>query len=175
MTPDRWARIDQLLDEALERPAAERPTFLCEVCGADDDLRREVESLLDAYQKRDQVGLVAFRGRQAELLLPPTNSADLAERRLRDLPTGGRTPLAHGLELGWQTIERHVRGDRALTPLLVLVSDGRRNVALADGDPMTDAKTVSLEIRRRGCASVVVDTSAAFTFDFWPSLNSGEA
>jgi Tol biopolymer transport system component len=54
MTPDRWARIDQLLDEALERPAAERLTFLCEVCGADDDLRREVESLLDAHQKAEE-------------------------------------------------------------------------------------------------------------------------
>ncbi|HEV2668475.1 MAG TPA: protein kinase, partial [Blastocatellia bacterium] len=54
MTPDRWARIDQLLDEALELPAAERPTFLCEVCGADDDLRREVESLLDSHQKAEE-------------------------------------------------------------------------------------------------------------------------
>src|SRR5262245_34520070 len=54
MTPDRWARIDQLLDEALERPGAERPAFLREVCGADDDLRSEVESLLDAHQKAQE-------------------------------------------------------------------------------------------------------------------------
>ena len=63
--------------------------------------------LLDAYRKRDQVGLIAFRGRGAELLLPPTNSVDLAEARLRALPTGGRTPLAHGLDLARQTLDRH--------------------------------------------------------------------
>src|SRR5262245_12670306 len=51
MTPDRWARIDQLLDEALELPLAERSSFLDEACGEDDDLRREVESLLAAHQK----------------------------------------------------------------------------------------------------------------------------
>ncbi|MGH9753732.1 MAG: protein kinase domain-containing protein, partial [Blastocatellia bacterium] len=54
MTPDRWARIDQLLDEALERPLAERPAFLDEVCGGDDDLRREIESLLAAHQKAEE-------------------------------------------------------------------------------------------------------------------------
>ncbi|MGE0126843.1 MAG: protein kinase [Blastocatellales bacterium] len=54
MTPDRWARIDQLLDEALERPSAERSTFLDEVCAQDDDLRREIESLLAAHQKAEE-------------------------------------------------------------------------------------------------------------------------
>ncbi|MBI3966801.1 MAG: putative cobaltochelatase [Chloroflexi bacterium] len=120
--------------------------------------------LLDAYQKRDQVGLIAFRGRQAELLLPPTNSVDLAERSLRELPTGGRTPLAHGLKLGWLTIERHLRkkadtsSATTTAPLLVLVSDGRPNVALAGGDPMVDAKSVGAEIRQRGYPSIVVDS-----------------
>src|SRR5205814_10392095 len=56
--------------------------------------------LIDAYQKRDQVGLIAFRGKSGELLLPPTNSADLAERQLRQLPTGGRTPLGHAPDPG---------------------------------------------------------------------------
>ena len=53
MTPDRWARIDQLLDEVMDRPAAERSTFLDEACGEDIDLRREIQSLLDAHQKAE--------------------------------------------------------------------------------------------------------------------------
>jgi len=84
--------------------------------------------LLDAYQKRDRVGLITFRGQDAELLVPPTNSVELAERCLRQMPTGGKTPLAAGLFLAQQTLERSLKQDAALSPLLVLVTDGRANV-----------------------------------------------
>jgi magnesium chelatase subunit D len=112
--------------------------------------------LLDAYRKRDQVGLVAFRGRGAELLLPPTNSVDLAERRLRELPTGGRTPLADGLALARQTVERYLAGRPAAVPLLVVITDGRANVALGQrGAPamtMAGAATTALAPARRDVA-----------------------
>jgi magnesium chelatase subunit D len=91
--------------------------------------------LLDAYQRRDRVGLISFRGAGADLLLPPTGSVDLAQVHLRDLPTGGRTPLGHGLYLALDVIERERLKDRDVLPLLVLLSDGRANVPLGKIPP----------------------------------------
>jgi magnesium chelatase subunit D len=126
--------------------------------------------LLDAYRKRDQVGLIAFRGRRAAVLLPPTTSVELAERRLRELPTGGRTPLAHALHLAWQTVERQRLSQPGLLPLLVLVSDGRANVPLAvstaspgtpagcDGDLLAELRWLAALLQRHGTTSIVVDS-----------------
>ena len=93
--------------------------------------------LLDAYQKRDRVGLITFRGERADLLLPPTTSVDLAERRLQSLPTGGRTPLGHALQIGMLAFERHRMNHPEDVPLLLVVSDGRANVAVGSGDPIS--------------------------------------
>jgi magnesium chelatase subunit D len=116
--------------------------------------------LLDAYQKRDRVGLIAFRGAQAELVLPPTTSVDLAERRLQALPTGGRTPLGHALQVGMVTFERHRANHPEDVPLLLVVSDGRANVPVGAGDPETELLALGGEIRARGIESVVVDTES---------------
>jgi magnesium chelatase subunit D len=86
--------------------------------------------LLDAYQKRDRVGLITFRGQGASLLLPPTNSITQASRLLAELPTGGRTPLASGLQMACQLLQQQERGTTRVAPLLVIVSDGRANVGL---------------------------------------------
>src|SRR5204862_4572622 len=84
--------------------------------------------LLDAYKHRDEVGLIAFRGAQAELVLAPTRSAELASARLRSLPTGGRTPLAAALRLAHATLASLARRrGAARSSLIVLVSDGRAN------------------------------------------------
>lgn len=114
--------------------------------------------LLDAYRKRDRVGLVAFRDQRAELLLPPTNSVELAERCLRTLPTGGRTPLAAGLALGVTTIERSLRGTRSLAPVLVVVSDGRANSAPAGEHPWQAALREAQRIRTLGWPALVLDS-----------------
>jgi len=89
--------------------------------------------LFDAYQKRDKVSLVAFRETTADVLLPPTDSIELAKKLLEDLPTGGRTPLAQGLICGYQVIKNYLRKDKKASPLLILVSDGRANVGLLEG------------------------------------------
>jgi magnesium chelatase subunit D len=115
---------------------------------------------LDAYQKRDRVGLIAFRGSRAELLLPPTTSVDLAERRLQSLPTGGRTPLGHALQVGMLAFERHRATHPEDVPLLLVVSDGRANVAVGSGDPKSELLALAGEVRARGIESVVVDTEA---------------
>ncbi|MBI4498179.1 MAG: magnesium chelatase subunit D family protein [Chloroflexi bacterium] len=114
--------------------------------------------LLDAYQKRDRVGLIAFRGEAASLVVPPTNSVELAERRLRILPTGGRTPLAHGLALALETIERCRATGWEWRPWLVLISDGRPNVPLYGTDPLVDAFRVAEHVRTRGIQTLAIDT-----------------
>jgi magnesium chelatase subunit D len=131
--------------------------------------------LLDAYQRRDRVGLISFRGAGADLLLPPTGSVDLAQAQLQDLPTGGRTPLGQGLHLALDVIERERLKDREVLPLLVLLSDGRANVPLGripppGGQPDAEAAfsdkygvlDVASLIRDRRISAVVVDTEAEF-------------
>ncbi|RJQ78121.1 putative cobaltochelatase [Amycolatopsis panacis] len=81
--------------------------------------------LLDAYQRRDKVGLVTFRGDSAELALPPTISVEAAAARLEGLPTGGRTPLAEGLLEAARVLRVEAIRDPRRRPLLVVVTDGR--------------------------------------------------
>ncbi|WP_433238295.1 putative cobaltochelatase [Streptosporangium sp. CA-135522] len=81
--------------------------------------------LLDAYQRRDKVGLITFRGSRADLVLPPTSSVEAGAARLRELPTGGRTPLAAGLLRAAEVLRVERLRDPARRPLLVLVTDGR--------------------------------------------------
>lgn len=118
--------------------------------------------LLDAYQRRDRVGMVVFRKNTAELVLPPTNSVDLAQKCLVNLPTGGRTPMAHGLNLGLTVIREYMRRDKEVIPLLVLVSDGRANVSLNGGDPVEEAKAVARAISSAGINSIAIDTERSF-------------
>ncbi len=113
--------------------------------------------LLDAYQKRDRVGLIAFRGPGAELLVPPTNSVELAEQYLRHMPTGGRTPLAAGLQLAERVLVSHLQRDAALTPLLVLLTDGRPNV----GTP-AQLRYAALSLAQKRIASLVLDSEQGF-------------
>src|SRR5205823_507483 len=96
--------------------------------------------LRSAYEQRDEVGVITFRGPQAELVLPPTQSVERADRVLRLLPTGGRTPLAHALVIAGELIAR-ARPTTDATTLLVVLSDGKANVALPDttGDPWQQA------------------------------------
>ncbi|GAA1020472.1 magnesium chelatase [Acrocarpospora pleiomorpha] len=81
--------------------------------------------LLDAYQRRDKVGLITFRGEAAELVLPPTSSVEAGAARMRDLRTGGRTPLAAGLLKAADVLRVERLRDPARRPLLVIVTDGR--------------------------------------------------
>jgi len=89
-----------------------------------------ISLLLDAYQKRDKVALVTFKGDAAEVLLPPTNSTDLAKKLLEDLPAGGKTPLGHGLLKAHELLLNHIRRDAHTMPLMVLISDGEANVGV---------------------------------------------
>lgn len=87
--------------------------------------------LLDAYQRRDKVGLITFRGAAAELVLPPTGSVSAAARRLETLATGGRTPLAAGLAKAAQVIRTEALRDSVRRPLIIVITDGRADTKAA--------------------------------------------
>ncbi|MFE5754376.1 putative cobaltochelatase [Streptomyces massasporeus] len=110
--------------------------------------------LLDAYQRRDKVGLVTFRGSDADVALPPTSSVDAAAARLETLPTGGRTPLAAGLLRAHDVLRVERLRDPARRPLVVLVTDGR---ATGGPEPVALAGRAARLFAADGVASVVVD------------------
>ena len=115
--------------------------------------------LVDAYQRRDRVGLVSFRGEGAEVLLAPTSSVELANLKLRTLPTGGATPLAAGIRQALELLAAETRRDAKTVPWLVLVTDGRANVGLKGGLGSEDAKVMAVHSKEQGVHMLVVDTS----------------
>ncbi|MBY6204880.1 magnesium chelatase subunit D [Halomonas denitrificans] len=121
-----------------------------------------VELLLaDCYVRRDSVALITFRGTAAEVLLPPTRSLVRAKRRLADLPGGGGTPVASGITAALELCHGVLR--RGATPVVVMLTDGRANVA-ADGSPgreraREDALTAAAGLRASRLVALLVDTS----------------
>ncbi|MEU6773007.1 putative cobaltochelatase [Streptomyces sp. NPDC046759] len=110
--------------------------------------------LLDAYQRRDKVGLVTFRGSGAQVALPPTSSVDAAAVRLEALPTGGRTPLAAGLLKAHEVLRVERLRDPARRALVVVVTDGR---ATGGPEPVALAGRAARLFAAEAVASVVVD------------------
>ncbi|WP_428390233.1 magnesium chelatase subunit D [Lichenicoccus sp.] len=121
-----------------------------------------IERLLaDCYVRRDRVALIAFRGKTAELLLPPTSALTRARRSLAGLPGGGGTPIAAGIDAAIALgIGLRKRGE---TPLLVMLTDGRANVTAAGiGDrarATQEAAAAAARLRGSGIASLLVDIS----------------
>ena len=156
--PGLVVRTSDLRENVREGREGNLVVFLVDASGSMAAKRRmsavkgAVLSLLgDAYQRRDKISLVSFRGETAQLLLPPTSSVELAASRLEDLPTGGRTPLAAGLAKAAEVLQREGLRDGERRPLLVLLTDGR---ATAGPDPREAASG----LRALGAASFVVDT-----------------
>ncbi|MEB8326472.1 magnesium chelatase subunit D family protein [Dietzia kunjamensis] len=110
--------------------------------------------LLDAYRRRDKVGLVTFRGSAAHVTLPPTSSVDIAATRLAELPAGGRTPLAEGLLTAAEVLRIEGVRDPRRRALLVVVTDGR---ATHGPDALARSRTAATGLASLGVASVVVD------------------
>ncbi|MFE6685288.1 putative cobaltochelatase [Streptomyces sp. NPDC057743] len=130
--------------------------------------------LLDAYQRRDKIGMITFRGSGAELALPPTSSVEAGAARLERLPTGGRTPLAEGLLRAHEVLRVERMRDPSRRPLVVVVTDGRATGASggtarsasaggggrATGGPLGRAHRAAGLLAAEGTASVVVDCEA---------------
>lgn len=117
--------------------------------------------LTDAYQRRDRVGLVVFQKDRANLILPPTNSVQLAQRALADIPVGGKTPLSAGLFLAHEVITREKRLHPDVLPLMILLTDGAGNVTLGDGAPQPEAHKLADQIADDDIRSVVVNMEHA--------------
>ncbi|MEW9921741.1 magnesium chelatase subunit D [Marimonas sp. MJW-29] len=145
---------DRLLIFAVDASGSAALARLAETKGA-------VELLLaEAYARRDHVALIAFRGDRAEMLLPPTRSLVQTKRRLAELPGGGGTPLGSGLQEGLETAQHAAR--KGLSPVLIVLTDGRANVAL-DGVPdrakaAQDATRVARQIAQAAIDTIVIDT-----------------
>lgn len=150
------SRSDRLLIFAVDASGSAAFARLAEAKGA-------VELLLaEAYARRDHVALLAFRNAEADLLLPPTRSLVRTKRELAGLPGGGGTPLAAALRES-ATLARQASG-RGMDPALVVLTDGRPNIAL-NGNPSRteakeDAEAMSRLIRAAGLSGLVIDTGA---------------
>jgi magnesium chelatase subunit D len=160
-------QADDLRVSRLQQRAGTATIFVIDASGS-SALHRLAEAkgavnllLADCYVRRDQVAVVAFRGRGAEVLLPPTRSLVRAKRSLAALPGGGGTPLAAGLETACRLAEQ-VRRSGA-SPVIVLLTDGRANIA-RDGEPgrahaEADALLAARQLRALRLTALVVDTS----------------
>lgn len=114
--------------------------------------------LLDAYQKRERVGLITFRGQNAELALPFTNSVETARKCLEHLPTGGKTPLPHALHLAHEVINREKLKHPQDAFLLVLITDGQANISLSGAPAIEETKKLARQLRTLDINILVLDT-----------------
>ena len=113
--------------------------------------------LTDAYQRRDRVGLVVFQKNDARVVLPPTNSVELARRALADIPVGGKTPLSAGLQTAYEVITRELRQHPDLMPLMVLLTDGAGNVSTTNLPPLEEARRAAEMFPPAHIRSVVIN------------------
>jgi magnesium chelatase subunit D len=118
--------------------------------------------LTDAYQRRDRVGLVVFQKSDAHLILTPTNSVELAQQALADIPVGGKTPLSAGLMLAHRVISQELRLRPELSPLMILLTDGAGNVSMTETlPPQDEANRTADLIREADVRSVVINMEHA--------------
>jgi len=113
--------------------------------------------LTDAYQRRDRVGLIVFQKDRSTLVLPPTNSVQLAKRALANIPVGGKTPLSAGLYQAHIVIEREKIVHPDILPLLIVLTDGAGNVSMSNLPPQEEAHFLADQIAENGIKSIVVN------------------
>jgi Mg-chelatase subunit ChlD len=113
--------------------------------------------LTDAYQRRDRVGLIVFQKDQARLILPPTNSVELAQKALRDIPVGGKTPLSAGLTLTHQVLIQELRLHPDVAPLVIILTDGAGNVSQSGTPAQEEAYRVAEQITTLDIRIVVIN------------------
>ena len=119
--------------------------------------------LKESYQNRDKVGLISFRKDRAEILLPFTKSVDFAYKKLKEMPTGGTTPLAAAILKAHLETKKEQRVNPGEKCYVVVTTDGRANVSMSGGDPLKDAMDAATMVGRDASAIwIVVDTGVGY-------------
>lgn len=117
--------------------------------------------LTDAYQRRDRVGLVVFNKDRANLVLPPTNSIQLAKQALADVEVGGKTPLSAGLLLSYEVVRKERLLHPDIMPLIILLTDGAGNVSVSQQSPQEEAHRIAHLIKEEGIYTVTINMEHA--------------
>ena len=173
--PEFVIRRHDVHEKVFRQKTGRLVLFVVDASGSVGSLDRMSEAkaaalslLNEAYQKRDRVGLISFNGSQASVLLPPTNSVELASHLLEELPTGGKTPLAAALVSTEKLLRVELARDPGLTPLVVIMTDGRPNVGLTAGmDPWREVlQLAGFLARDRRLKFLLVDTDQGYYNDY---------
>jgi magnesium chelatase subunit D len=117
--------------------------------------------LTDAYQRRDRVGLIVFQKDRATLVLSPTNSIQLAQRALMDIPVGGKTPLSAGLFMAMDVLQQEKLQHPDIEPLLIVLTDGAGNVSLGSLPPQEESYKFAEMIAHEKIKSLVINMEHA--------------
>jgi magnesium chelatase subunit D len=117
--------------------------------------------LTDAYQRRDRVGLIVFQKNKSTLVLPPTNSIQLAQRALADIPVGGKTPLSAGLTMAFKIFEQEKHTHPDVMPMMILLTDGAGNVAMTNLPPQEEAHRAAEQFKEEHIRSIVINMEHA--------------
>jgi Mg-chelatase subunit ChlD len=116
--------------------------------------------LTDAYQRRDRVGLIVFQKDRSTLVLPPTNSIKLAQRALKYIPIGGRTPLSAGIKMAMDVLDREKILHPEVVPMLIVLTDGAGNVSLGNLPPIEETHRLAAMVASKNIHSVVINMEA---------------
>ena len=157
--------VSDVREKVMERRSENSILFIVDASGSMGAQRRMsavkgaiLSLLIDAYQKRDKIGLITFRAKGAQLILPLTSDIATAQERLKKIEIGGKTPLAEGLKKGLETISAEMMKNHLTKPLLILVSDGRGNVSLSGKSPLSESIALASMIKEAKIPALVLDS-----------------
>lgn len=153
---------EDIREKVRQRKVSNLLVFVVDASGSMGVMERMVEAkgavlslLKDAYVKRDKIAMVTFRGEEAQVVLPPTRSAERGYRLLQDVQTGGKTPLNAGITKALTVIQSQLRQQPQIMPMMIVITDGKGNVSVdSTKKPMSEL----LEIGERVSKISQIDT-----------------